>query len=227
MSGIPGLPWKPLKSRASIPPENVSAARRRGERLFLRVDSCVLRWPLSKTTLCLSTGTRIKISSSNKQEVPTEAGRAAGPEPGMKQGGDWGAGGGGDERHSGEDADGAAGTLPAEPGGWWACGRHGVLLFAAGRPRPRYHRAHLEARRCRPGLEVGDARRRPRSGRPWSRGEPTGLVLPRGSGTACVPVRFCVCLEASLTRTDIWEAGFPQLAGTLTHYDLGTNLFNV
>lgn len=107
-------------------------------------------------------GTRIKISSSNKQEVPTEAGRAAGQEPGMKPGGGWSAGGGGgDERHSGEDADGAAGTLPAEPGGWWACGRHGVLLFAAGRPRPRYHRAHLEARRCRPGREIGDARRSP------------------------------------------------------------------
>lgn len=67
----------------------------------------------------------------------------------------------------------------------------------------------------------------PRPGRPWSRGEPSEPVLPRGSATACVPVRFCVCLEAALTRTDTWEAGFPRLARTLTPYDLGADLFDV
>lgn len=81
--------------------------------------------------------------------MSTEARRAARQGPGMKPGGDriaGGGGGGGDERHSGEDADGAAGTLFAEPVGWRAGGRQGVFLFAAGRPRPRHHRANFQAR---------------------------------------------------------------------------------
>lgn len=38
-----------------------------------------------------------------------------------------------------------------------------------------------------------------RAGRPRSGGEPTGLALRRGSGTACVSIRVCICLEASLS----------------------------
>ena len=88
--------------------------------------------------------------------MPTEAGPAAGQGPGMRPGGDRIAGGG-DERHSGENTDGAAGTLPAEPVGWRAYGRQGVLLLPAGRPGPRHHRAHLQARRCPSGREVRGA----------------------------------------------------------------------
>lgn len=110
--------------------------------------------------------TRIKISFSNKQEVSTEAGPEAGQGPGMKPGGNQIAAGGGDERHSGEDADGAAGTLLAEPVGWRASGSQGVLLLAAGQPRPRHHRANLQARTYLPGREVGGAGGGPGTGRP-------------------------------------------------------------
>lgn len=71
----------------------------------------------------------------------------------MKPGGHRRAVGGGDERHSGEDADGVAGTLPAEPAGGRAHGRQGVLVVEAGRPHPRHHRTHLQARRCSAGRE--------------------------------------------------------------------------
>lgn len=136
---------------------------------------------------------RIKICSSNKQEVPTEAGPAAGQGPGMKPGGDRSAdgGGGGDERHSGEDPDGPAGTLPAESGAWWARGRQGVFLFATGRPCPQHHRAHFQARRCRPGREVRDAQgTSPRlEALVWRRAD--GVHPPAGH-------RDCDCVRPSL-----------------------------
>ena len=115
--------------------------------------------------------------------MPTEAGPAAGQGPGMRPGGDRIAGGG-DERHSGENTDGAAGTIPTEPVGWRAYGRQGVLLLPAGRPGPRHHRAHLQARRCPPGREVRGAEGGPLSGRLWSRGEPPGTVSPEGVSVA-------------------------------------------
>lgn len=113
--------------------------------------------------------TRIKISFSNKQEVSTEAGPEPGQGPGMKPGGDriaGGGGGGGDERHSGKDADGAAGTLLAEPVGWRVSGSQGVLLFAAGQPCPRHHRAHFQARTYSAGREVRGPGGGPGIGRP-------------------------------------------------------------
>lgn len=123
----------------------------------------------------------------------------------MKPGGDriaGGGGGGGDERHSGEDADGAAGTLFAEPVGWRAGGRQGVFLFAAGRPRPRHHRADFQARKCSPDLEVRGAGERPQRWEARVRRRASGPALPRGSGTPCVSVRPRVCLEASLSFPD-------------------------
>lgn len=104
--------------------------------------------------------------------MPTEAGPGAEQGPGMRSGGDRRAGGGGDERHRGEDADGAAGTLPAEPFGWGTRGRQSALFFASGGPRPRHHLAHLQARRCPLGREVGAPRGGPRAGRPGSGGQP-------------------------------------------------------
>lgn len=50
-----------------------------------------------------------------------------------------------------------------------------------------------------PAGRSGTPRGRPRAWRPWSGGEPTGCILPWGTGTAIVSVRLCFCLEASLS----------------------------
>lgn len=114
--GTQGLPSKPGASGPSAPPQedHVHTGLARFRSRTLAPSRGV---SLERHCAC-PRRTRIKISFSDKQEVPTVAGEAAGQGLGMRPGGERSAGGGGgDERHCGEDADGAAGTLLAEPVG--------------------------------------------------------------------------------------------------------------
>lgn len=113
-------------------------------------------------------------------------------QPGMKPGGGRSVGaGGGDERYSGEDADGVARTLPAEPRGWRAHGRQGVLLLAPGRPHPRHHSAHVQARKSLPaGREVGEAPGGTPRCEALAPPRACGVAPRRCSGTACLSVHL-------------------------------------
>ncbi|ELK05422.1 hypothetical protein PAL_GLEAN10023479 [Pteropus alecto] len=56
MLGIPGLPSKPLMFGLSIPPQDVSLARKPGEWLFHGADSRALRRPLENYTVLVHAG---------------------------------------------------------------------------------------------------------------------------------------------------------------------------
>lgn len=143
--------------------------------------------------------------------MSTEAGPVAGQGLGMKPGGDQiaGGGGGGNERHSGEDADGPAGTLFAEPVGWRARGRQDVFLLAAGRPCPRNHRANLQARTCSPGREVRGPGGRPLRWEARVRRRASGAGPPAG-------LTDCVCVSPSLRLSGSVTFLNPGLGGPVS-----------
>ena len=72
-------------------------------------------------------------------------------------------------------------------------------------------------RACRPGGRSGTPREAPRAARPWPHREPAGWPHHGAQGLrACRSIFESVWKRHFPARTDNWEAGFPQLALTLT-----------